>query len=111
VKKPASAANAFDSVVAAFACDPRVDLPQPTRGAFGSNGLKVNGRIFAMRVGDALVLKLPHKRVDEMIRTGAGEPFTAGRGRIMREWVMVRALAEWTELAREARRFVGAAPR
>ena len=101
-------AQAFEAVVAAFAKDRRVTPPAATRSAFGSNGLKVDGRIFAMLVRGALVVKLPRERVAELIESGRGDPFDAGKGRPMKEWVTLRAPAStWIELAREARRFVG----
>ena len=84
--------------------------PAPSRG-FGAGSLKVNGRIFAMCVKGALVLKLPHESVKALVDSGDGTPFDPGHGRIMKEWVVVplsskRAIA----LAREARDFVGARP-
>ena len=39
-----------------------------------------------------------------------GEPYDAGRGRAMRDWVALRgAEAQWLSLAREARAFVAGA--
>jgi TfoX/Sxy family transcriptional regulator of competence genes len=101
-------AAAFEGLVAAFAKDHRVTPPAAARSAFGSNGLKVDGRIFAMLVRGALVVKLPRERVVELIESGRGEPFDAGKGRPMKEWVTLRSpQSDWLELAREARRFVG----
>jgi hypothetical protein len=102
------AATAFEAVVAAFARDPRVERPSSKRRSFGSNGLRIDGRIFAMLVRGSLVVKLPRQRVADLIERGRGEPFDAGKGRPMKEWVVVRAArATWIDLAQEARRFVG----
>lgn len=73
--------TAFDAVVAAFAGDRRVEPPGAVRKAFGSNGLKVDGHIFAMLARGALVLKLPRERAEELIQSGCGEPFDAGTSR------------------------------
>jgi len=108
VKDVQDPARAFEAVIGAFARDRRVTPPAATRSSFGSNGLKVDGRIFAMLVRGALVVKLPRDRVAALIASGLGEPFDAGKGRPMKEWVTLRAPhAAWIELAREARRFVG----
>jgi hypothetical protein len=102
------AASAFEAVVAAFSRDRSVEPPSPKRSSFGSNGLRVDGRIFAMLVRADLVVKLPGPRVAELIETGRGEPFDAGKGRPMKEWVVVRsAPSTWVDLAQEARRYVG----
>ncbi len=99
---------AFDRIVTAFARDRRVEPPAPARGAFGSNGLKVDGRIFAMLVRGALVVKLPRERVEALIRSGRAEPFDAGRGRAMKEWATVRGSEPgWLALAKEALEYVG----
>ncbi|HLJ14992.1 MAG TPA: hypothetical protein VKV15_10885 [Bryobacteraceae bacterium] len=68
-----------------------------------SYGLKVNGKIFAMFARGKFVAKLPRQRVDELVSGGQGERFDPGHGRLMKEWIAVRAgAADWVELAREA---------
>jgi hypothetical protein len=97
-------------VVNAFARDRQV-----TRGGrgFGSAGLKVNGKLFALlsdRTGQ-FVAKLPEARVDELVRAGKGEPFDPGHGRLMRKWIaLFPGQEDWVVLAREACRFVKGGP-
>jgi hypothetical protein len=77
--------------------------------AFGSTSLKTNGKIFAMLVGERLVLKLDRRRVDELIGSGDGERFDPGHGRLMKEWLSVAADADdaaWLQLATESEAFV-----
>lgn len=75
---------------------------------FGSSGLKVGGKVFAMLVKGNLVVKLPKERVDALVASGKGEHFDPGHGRLMKEWVTVGSGAEaaWVALAREAKGFV-----
>ncbi len=79
-----------------------------TRGRmFGSTGLKVNGKVFAMLVKGKFVAKLPGERVDQLVSSGAGEYFDPGHGKLMKEWVaLAGAENQWVGLAKEARRFV-----
>jgi hypothetical protein len=75
---------------------------------FGSRALKINNRIFAMLVGGRLVVKLPRARVAELIETGRGQPFDAGKGRPMKEWVALTGdEAECRALVVQAQAFVG----
>ena len=82
---------------------------EPTR-MFGSAGLKVHGRTFAMLVKGQLVVKLPAARVDDLIVAGAAERFDPGHGRLMREWANLVAddPATWRALVAEALDFVAA---
>ena len=82
--------------------------PPATGTGFGSSTLKTGGRIFAMLSHDLLIVKLPARRVAELIASGAGGPFDANKGRPMKEWLTVHSttLEEWLAVAREARAFV-----
>jgi hypothetical protein len=97
----------FAALVAVFGDGPGVTRPDPTGGrGFGAGALKVAGSIFAMRVQDALVLKLPRERVAALVADGVCGPFDAGKGRTMREWATVLDPAQDRLLADEALEFV-----
>jgi TfoX/Sxy family transcriptional regulator of competence genes len=103
----AGASPAFDAVVAALHGLAGGEAPSAARREFGANGLKVNGKIFAMVVRGALVVKLPKERVDALVGSGEAERFDPGRGKPMKEWASLRGSEEaWLDLAREARQFV-----
>jgi hypothetical protein len=77
------------------------------RRSFGSNGLKVNGKLFALFTQRTLVVKLPKDRAIALVASNVGEPFDPGHGRLMREWLtVVDPKASWIDLAREAYEFV-----
>ena len=77
---------------------------------FGSNALKVKGKIFASLTRGRLLLKLPEARVDSLIKSKKGLRFSTGVGRVKKEWVTVGPTTEkeWLALADEARTFVSA---
>lgn len=102
-----SAEEQFGVLVGALAGKDGVVLGSGKRG-FGSDALQVDGRIFAMVTGGRVVLKLPSDRVSSLIERGDGSPFGAGKGRPMREWVMLEegAADSLLELGREAHAFV-----
>jgi TfoX/Sxy family transcriptional regulator of competence genes len=83
--------------------------PPSPGGTFGSTALKCHNKIFAMLVRDHLVLKLPRKRVDELVAAGEGERFDANKGKPMKEWLVLGASSKlsWSDLAHEAIAFVG----
>jgi hypothetical protein len=113
VKGSDAAERRFRRLADTVRAEPGVTLPDEAAGArrFGSDALKVDGRIFAMISDGGLVVKLPSTRVAELIASGEGAPFDAGKGRPMKEWLVVVPAADddrWRELASEALRFVRA---
>jgi hypothetical protein len=103
--EPVTIQSAFQAVLAPISADPRV-----SRGRmFGASGFKVDGKVFAMLVGDRLVLKLPRARVDALVAAGSAARFDPGHGRAMKEWVALSmgGRSEWPELVGAAFRFVG----
>lgn len=96
--------NLFKTVTDAFNGDPSV---APAK-MFGADGLKVNGKFFATFFKGAFVIKLPKERVEELAKTGKGEYFDPGMGKVMKEWVAIDASVsnEWVGLAKESKEFV-----
>lgn len=112
-KSAGAAADAKDAV------DP---LLQPIRQAFAkdaevtvgrvlsANGLMVKGKLFAAISKGRLLVKLPREEVAALIAEKRGAPFASGGGRVMKEWATIGAenQQQWLDIARRARRFVGA---
>lgn len=104
--------DGFAAIVDALGGLPGVTAPQPSTApgrSFGSAALRAHDRIFAMMSDGRLVLKMPARRVAELIGAGTGHPFDAGKGRPMKEWVAIDPdrQGRWLALATEALRFVG----
>ena len=105
----ADARRVFDAIVAE-----QLDHPEVTTGRMlQSDGLMINGKVFAMLVRGGLGVKLPAERVTEEVEAGRGERLATRPDRPMREWLAapLRLGAEdaWRALADEAREFVGSA--
>ncbi len=80
----------------------------PTRPQrMNANSFCIRNKVFAMRVGDDLVLKLAPKRVAELIEGRVGEPNLVG-GRPMKEWATFppKSQSKWLGLARESLEYV-----
>jgi hypothetical protein len=103
----------FSSVVSALKGRPGVVppvAPQSSRRRFGSNGLKLDGRLFAMLAGERLVVKLPKRRVDELVSSKDGMRYDPRHdGKVMKEWLSLGpdSAASWLALAEEALDFAG----
>jgi len=102
----ADARREFSMIVNAFSRNRGVTVGEGK--GFGSSALKVDGKIFAMVSSEGqLVVKLPKKRVDELVTSSAGKRFEPRPGKPMTEWLVVTASREnWTKLAKEACEFV-----
>jgi TfoX/Sxy family transcriptional regulator of competence genes len=111
-RKDTSSNERFAKIVKALRSYPGVTPPSdPTesRKKFGSSGLKINGKIFAMISSKGeFVVKLPQQRVDALTASGDGKRFDPGHGRLMKEWLSLETTSEavWLRLAREAMEFV-----
>lgn len=104
---PITSSERFAAVVAAFLDDP--DVTPPSGQGFGSSGLRVQGKVFAMLSSKgAYVVKLPQPRVAALVASGDGEHYDPGHGRRMKEWLQVSPTSDldWLTLAREAMAFV-----
>lgn len=87
-----------------FADDPRIALPEPGSSRFGSKGLRIGGKVFAMEWQGALAVKLSSGRILTLTATGAGVPLLMGN-RTMKEWLVAEDPSIWPSLAEEARDF------
>ena len=100
--------DAWAAIEARFIGKPTIT--RSTKKGFAEGGLMTSGKLFAVLRRDDLLLKLPAGRVEALVATGQGAPFSASGGRVMREWVLAQpeAAGEWLSLAREAEAFVRA---
>lgn len=109
---PITPEERFATIVEELLSNPDVtppsDVPQ-SKKSFGSSGLRIHNKIFAMLVQGKLVVKLPRPRVDALIASGDGERFDPRHdGRLVKEWLSLEPTSEeeWLPLAREAMEFV-----
>jgi TfoX/Sxy family transcriptional regulator of competence genes len=86
-----------------------LEKTKPGARKFGSNGLKVDGKLFALFTQGTLIVKLPKDRVAALVASGVGKQFDPGHGRLMKGWLTVTSSeASWIDLAKEAHGFVRA---
>jgi hypothetical protein len=102
----------FDDLVDQLVGTEGVTPPQGGSG-FGRSALRFQGKIFAMHVRGALVVKLPAERVEALVRAGEGVHFDANKGTPMREWLSLDPGSgqPWLPLATEALDFARSVPR
>jgi TfoX/Sxy family transcriptional regulator of competence genes len=71
MKSNAEAGALFQSIAEKYGGSPNA----PPRRGFGSDALKVNGKIFAALSYGRLLLKLPRERVDALVTAKLAERF------------------------------------
>jgi TfoX/Sxy family transcriptional regulator of competence genes len=103
----------FAAVVEEFRGKAGVTVPSGEPGRrreFGSSGLKIKGKVFAMVSSNGdFVVRLPRERVDKLVASGEATRFDPRRnGRLMRGWAVMAPTSktDWSQLAREAKIFV-----
>ena len=100
----------YAKLVKEFFKNPNVEQPIGKRG-FGSSGLYTDQKLFCfLSHKNRLILKLPRKRVNELVSSGDGmhwDPQSNGRG--LKEWFELKPSSKlkWLPLAKEGMRFVG----
>jgi TfoX/Sxy family transcriptional regulator of competence genes len=108
--KPAPAAG---SAAVLFSAEQRSALlgdPSVTeKTMFGTTALCAGGNVFLFPWRDALVVKVPAARVEELIASGGAELFDPGHGRTSKTWAAAPASGSdcWPELALAAWAFAG----
>jgi hypothetical protein len=98
----------FDDLAKSLDVRPVTKPAHPTKPQrMNANAFCIRNRVFAMRVGGDLVLKLSPKRVAELIDGGTGMPNLVG-GRAMKEWVNLSPASQgaWRSLALESLEYV-----
>ncbi|HEY0754746.1 MAG TPA: hypothetical protein VGD98_12350 [Ktedonobacteraceae bacterium] len=102
---PITAEECYAALIRALGNLPNVTQWQ--KKSFGSAGLSIHDKIFAMLLKGKLVIKLPQERVNALIERQVGERFKLGQ-KYMQEWVTLEPMPEegWLDLSREAMEFV-----
>jgi hypothetical protein len=110
LKNSADPKELYAKLVKELVKNPKVELPIGKRG-FGSSGLYTDHKLFCfLSHKNCLILKLPQKRVDELVSSGDGTHWDPrGDGRGLKEWLELKPSSKlkWLLLAKEGLRFVG----
>jgi hypothetical protein len=69
--------------------------------------LKIKRKMFVFLNKENITVKLPKKRVIELLESGEGLPYNPGNGKIMKEWVTIplESSGKWTAFVEEGMRF------
>ena len=74
----------------------------------GAQGIKYEGKMFAMFYKGDLTLKFSPERVLELIKLGEGQPHDPGTGKPMKDRVLIPASKSdtWIKLTKESLKYV-----
>jgi hypothetical protein len=100
--------DAFEELAEALDVGEVTKPAHPTRPQrMNANSFCIRNRVFAMRAGNDLVLKLPPARVAELIAAGKARPNLVG-GKQMKEWANLPLAADagTSDLALESLAYV-----
>ena len=98
----------FETLATALDVGPVTKPAHPTQPQrMNANAFCIRNKVFAMRAGDDLVLKLAPTRVAELIEARIAQPNMVG-GRPMKEWANFppKTKSRWPGLARESLEYV-----
>jgi hypothetical protein len=101
-------ADPFEKLARSLDVGPVTKPADPIRPQrMNANAFCIRNKVFAMHVGEDLVVKLPPKRVAELIEVGIAVPNVVG-GRPMKEWANLRPPTQkkWLALAKESLDYV-----
>ncbi|HKB33957.1 MAG TPA: hypothetical protein VKF16_08825 [Candidatus Dormibacteraeota bacterium] len=101
-------ADLFEKLARTLDVGPVTKPADPIRPQrMNANAFCIRNKVFAMHVGDDLVIKLPPKRVAELIESGIAAHNVVG-GRPMKEWANLRPATEkkWLALTKESLDYV-----
>jgi hypothetical protein len=101
-------ADPFEKLAKALDVGPVTKPAHPTRPQrMNANSFCVHNKVFAMHVGDDLVIKLAPNRVVELIEARVAVPHVVNGGP-MKEWATLRPATEkkWLALTKESLEYV-----
>src|SRR5258708_40160887 len=97
-------ADLFEKLARTLDVGPVTKPADPIRPQrMNANAFCIRNKVFAMHVGDDLVIKLPPKPVAELIESGVAVPNVVGK-RTMKDWATLRLETEkkWLALKKES---------
>jgi len=98
----------FEKLAKSLGVDPVTKPADPIRPQrMNANAFCIRNKVFAMHVGDDLVLKLPPDRVAELVQAKIAASNVVG-GHVMKEWANLPPSTEkkWLALTKESLDYV-----